>query len=311
MDYDAFNGDADGICALIQLRLCDPRPDALLITGPKRDIELLGRIVARPGDRVTALDISLARNRSHALRLLNEGAYLFYADHHDPGERIAHAALEQHIVTRGEMCTSAIIDHYLGGACREWAAVGAFGDNMLSMGERLTDHDPEPLRELGTLINYNAYGESLSDLHYHPDALYLLLAPYNSPQAFLAEDAEVVPILREGFASDRHVAESGTVLLDTPMAFAVTLPNDPASRRYSGIHGNTLASRHPDRAHAVLTERNGRTYQISIRAPLATRRGAVGLAKQYGGGGREAAAGIDALPAEDLPRFLDSLRSAF
>ena len=26
MDYDVFNGDADGICALIQLRHADPRP---------------------------------------------------------------------------------------------------------------------------------------------------------------------------------------------------------------------------------------------------------------------------------------------
>ncbi len=33
MDYDIFNGDADGICALHQLRLHDPRPDAMLITG--------------------------------------------------------------------------------------------------------------------------------------------------------------------------------------------------------------------------------------------------------------------------------------
>ena len=311
MDYDAFNGDADGICALLQLRLHDPRPDALLVTGPKRDIELLGRILAQPGDRVTALDISLSRNRTHALRLLEEGASIFYADHHDLGERIEHPELEQHIVTRGEMCTSAIIDRHLDGAHREWAAVGAFGDNMHSMGERLTEHDPEPLRELGILINYNAYGESLSDLHYHPDALYLLLAPYRTPQAFLAADTDVLPTLREGFRSDRRVAESGTVLLDTPSAYAVTLPDGPASRRYSGIHGNTLASQHPDRAHAVLTERDGDTYQISLRAPLRNRRGAVGLAKQFGGGGREAAAGIDALPASDLPRFLDSLRSAF
>jgi len=44
MDYDVFNGDADGICALIQLRRADPKPDATLITGVKRDIELLERV---------------------------------------------------------------------------------------------------------------------------------------------------------------------------------------------------------------------------------------------------------------------------
>ena len=58
MDYDVFNGDADGICALIQLRRADPKPDATLITGVKRDIELLQRVPSGEGSRVTALDIS-------------------------------------------------------------------------------------------------------------------------------------------------------------------------------------------------------------------------------------------------------------
>ena len=39
MDYDVFNGDADGIISLVQLRLSDPR-DAELVTGRKRDIKL-------------------------------------------------------------------------------------------------------------------------------------------------------------------------------------------------------------------------------------------------------------------------------
>jgi hypothetical protein len=41
--YDVFNGDADGICALHQLRLANPR-DAVLLTGVKRDIALLQRV---------------------------------------------------------------------------------------------------------------------------------------------------------------------------------------------------------------------------------------------------------------------------
>jgi hypothetical protein len=38
MQYDVFNGDADGICALVQLRLAKPI-QSNLITGVKRDIE--------------------------------------------------------------------------------------------------------------------------------------------------------------------------------------------------------------------------------------------------------------------------------
>ena len=40
--YDVFNGDADGICALQQLRLQFPR-EAERISGLKRDIDLLRR----------------------------------------------------------------------------------------------------------------------------------------------------------------------------------------------------------------------------------------------------------------------------
>ena len=47
MYYDVFNGDADGICALHQLRLAEPRPTAELVTGVKRDIRLLHGLPGR------------------------------------------------------------------------------------------------------------------------------------------------------------------------------------------------------------------------------------------------------------------------
>jgi hypothetical protein len=67
--FDVFNGDADGICALHQIRLAEPA-ESELVTGVKRDIELLKRVKAGTGDLVTVLDISLDRNRSALLRLL-------------------------------------------------------------------------------------------------------------------------------------------------------------------------------------------------------------------------------------------------
>ena len=53
---DAFNGDADGIFALFQLRLTEPR-DGQLVTGVKRDINLLSEFTAGKDDKVTARDI--------------------------------------------------------------------------------------------------------------------------------------------------------------------------------------------------------------------------------------------------------------
>ncbi len=43
--FDVFNGDADGICALLQLRLANPL-ESILVTGVKRDIRLLQRVDA-------------------------------------------------------------------------------------------------------------------------------------------------------------------------------------------------------------------------------------------------------------------------
>ena len=54
--YDVFNGDADGICALLQLRQAEPI-QSQLITGVKRDIKLLAKVDAVQGDQVNVLDV--------------------------------------------------------------------------------------------------------------------------------------------------------------------------------------------------------------------------------------------------------------
>jgi hypothetical protein len=53
--FDVFNGDADGICSLLQLRLAAPI-DSVLVTGVKCDTGLLPRVIAQPGDIVTVFD---------------------------------------------------------------------------------------------------------------------------------------------------------------------------------------------------------------------------------------------------------------
>lgn len=62
MNYDIFNGDADGIIALLQLRLDQPK-DAVLVTGVKRDIKLISKIDVQQGDDLTVLDISMERTK--------------------------------------------------------------------------------------------------------------------------------------------------------------------------------------------------------------------------------------------------------
>lgn len=79
--FDVFNGDADGICALHQLRLAKPI-QSTLITGVKRDIALLERVEAKSGDQITVLDVSLDKNHTALEKLLQQGAEVLYFDHH-------------------------------------------------------------------------------------------------------------------------------------------------------------------------------------------------------------------------------------
>ena len=58
LTYDVFNGDADGICALLQLRLAEPA-ETTRITGVKRDITLAYQVPADCRAKVNILDIRL------------------------------------------------------------------------------------------------------------------------------------------------------------------------------------------------------------------------------------------------------------
>jgi hypothetical protein len=69
MHIDVCHGDADGLCAVLQWRL-HAHTTARLITGLKREIELLQRVQAVRGDDVLVCDISIRRNHKALVALL-------------------------------------------------------------------------------------------------------------------------------------------------------------------------------------------------------------------------------------------------
>jgi hypothetical protein len=313
--YDIFNGDADGICALHQLRLEEPRA-ATLVTGVKRDVRLLDRVTATAGDELTVLDISLKANAGGVTRLLGAGARLRYFDHHAPGEIPRHANLRAFIDVAPDTCTSLIVDRYLNGRQRLWAVVAAFGDNLSGPAHRaaadleLDAADLQRLRELGECINYNAYGETVDDLHYPPAELYETLSRYRDPRDFI-EGEPVSEVLKDALADDFDRARAIAPMMATKNAALTILPDAAWSRRIHGLIANQLARRNPQRAHAVLVSENGR-YTVSVRAPLEKPYGADELcAKFETGGGRQAAAGINRLPEADYARFVAEFTRAF
>jgi hypothetical protein len=320
-DFDLINGDADGIFSLLQLRQVEPRPDAELVTGVKRDIKLFPRIADRAvaGDRITALDISMAKNTAGLVQVLEAGADVLYIDHHQTGDIPESDALTVLTSDAKESCTAFLTDGYLKGAKSAWAICGAYGDNFQGLAARIAkarglDVPMGRLRELGELVNYNAYGLTVDDLHFHPAELYRILLDYPGPVEFLEDDHPAFETLKAGYHSDWDIAQSARELDVSDAGQILALPAKPASNRISGLFGNALVDEEPEKAFAVLTELEGETiaYRVSIRAPRGRSTGsAADLASQFGGGGRAAAAGIDHLPSSDLEDFSKAFRKAF
>lgn len=317
MRFDVFNGDADGICALIQLRLAEPA-DAQLVTGIKRDIDLLERVDAQAGDKVVVLDISMEKNLPALQRILEQGAEVFYVDHHRPGDIPDHTSLTALIDTDANVCTSILVDRFLQGRYREWAITAAFGDNLdqaamqLANELSLSETQTEQLKQLGVCLNYNGYGSCVEDLHFPPDELYLEMAAYPSPFDFIKDKALIYQRLIDGYHSDLAHAKNIVPEYGTASAAVFILPDAAWARRISGVFANELANAHPNRAHAILSHNRSGGYLVSVRAPLTNKTGADELCAMFStGGGRKAAAGINHMPIPKLPEFIERFETRY
>ena len=310
--YDVFNGDADGFCALQQLRLARPLA-SIRVTGVKRDIQLLRRVVPEPGDAVTVLDISLDSNREDLARILDAGAEVEYFDHHFSGDVPEHPRLRARLSRSPDVCTSLLVDEFLGGEHRSWALVGAFGDNLDAValrlaGDRFSESELATLSELGRLLNYNSYGRTVEDLHVPPDELFERLHPYRDPLEFATREA-VFRKMRDGFATDMAHAAGLKPEVSEERLSVFVLPNEAWSRRILGPMANELMRRHPGMAVAVLVPNTASCYMVSLRVSGDSPRRADEFCRGFAtGGGRATAGGINHLPRERLVEFVQRLR---
>ena len=257
--FDVFNGDADGLCALHQWRLAHPI-ESELVTGVKRDIALLRYVSTEENvgenDAVCVLDISLDCNRESLLYLLNKGVKVRWFDHHFSGTVPEYPNLRTHINTAANVCTSLLVNQHLQGAFLSWAVVAAFGDNLHDVATHaavplnLRQVQLRQLRHLGECLNYNGYGMMVDDLYFHPAGLYRRMKPFLDPFEFIETDC-AFPMLKEGMDNDiSRAREIRPEFENTDIALFV-LPDKPWSRRVSGLFGNELARAYPSRAHAV------------------------------------------------------------
>ncbi len=325
MHYDVFNGDADGIIALVQLRLAQPK-SSTLITGVKRDISLLKQVAVEDAESVTVLDISMEKNSDALTALLANNVEIFYVDHHRTGEVPESEKLTSLINTDANTCTSLLMNEHLNGQYVNWAITAAFGDNMnqsaitLAQQQGLSEHQQAQLKALGIYINYNGYGRTVDDLHIAPTELYKACLAFTDPLDLINAPNSIFTQLASAYEADMAQAESAEVLADNTICKVVLLADEAWSRRVSGVFGNELANQSPDKAHAVLTLNEkltlnettdldiDATYTVSVRAPLNNKQGADKICIQFPtGGGRAGAAGINQLPKEMLGKFISTV----
>ncbi len=317
MRFDVFNGDADGLCAVQQFRLAFPA-ESELVTGVKRDIALLKKVTANNGDEVNVFDISLDKNREPLASLLTLGVEVKYFDHHFAGEIPADSKLDAYIDTTPDTCTSLIVDQFLNSRFRAWAVVGAFGDNFDDSARRaaeplgLKEDQLSLMRDLGIYLNYNGYGATVEDLHFAPAELSLRMAAFEDPLQFIEREPDVFETLRKGAVDDFAKADTTEPAIVDDKVAVYLFPAEAWARRVSGVFSNQLASANPDRAHALLTELPQGGYVVSVRAPLNKKSGADDLCRQFPtGGGRKAAAGINALPAKMYDEFVAAFKAIY
>ncbi len=310
-----FNGDADGIISQHLMALSGIRP-SLRITGLKRDISLLRQLPPVKAADLYVFDISLAKNHEFLEPLLkNPDLTWEWFDHHEAGPLFHHPRLKTHIHMAPGICTAMIVSRNLARFDVRWVAAASFGDNLpeSSMALLAPLNLPEKaildLKELGELLNYNAYGETEADVLIQPLELALILSAYQDPLIFHRE-AKILPLIRAQKAADELALGELKPVESQGRSSLYLLPAQPWAGRMGAVIANRLATTCPDKAIAILHPLRDGSLRVSIRSPRssgnssASIRSASHLASQFPtGGGRIQAAGINHLPAEEKDRF--------
>ena len=263
------------------------------------------------------LDVSLDVNRAGLIALLDRGVSVRYFDHHFAGEIPAHPGLEAHIDLSPNVCTSLIVDRTLDGRFRPLGDRGRVrrqpdrGGGRARRAVGLAPDVAARLKALGVAINYNAYGETIADLHVPPVELAAEMLPFVDPMEF-AETSAACKRLADGFRDDMELAKRLTPAREAPGAVVFVLPDAAWARRASGTFANDKAKAHDGSAIAIVSPKTDGGYLVSVRVPRDFSVSAEAFCRRFPtGGGRKTAAGINHLPSEELENFATAFEQQF
>ena len=307
-NIDVFNGDSDGIISLLQLEFVDPK-NATLLTGTKRQRNLLKNISPSQAN-LRILDLCLDDNYLKIKEFLSLSSNVFFVDHHKAKNQVKAKNFISHIDISSQTCTALIINKMLKNKYLTWAIAAAFGDNITKTAAQLAkvldlnQKQIDFLKTLGTIINYNSYGIDKSDLHFYPENLYKKLLEYKDPFELLKQKNSIYFELLELYNLDKKALNSVKPHTKNEILNTFILEKSAKSNRISGIFSNLISNQEPKKANLIITFNKDDSYRVSIRAPKDYQLGADLIAKEFKGGGRNAAAGIDFLDKNQLAELI-------
>ncbi len=216
-----------------------------------------------------------------------------------------------------DVCTSILVDRYLGGSHRNWAIVAAFGDSLLEVANAMARsagldlHRTSILEKLGIYLNYNAYGETVADLHFDPVDLAESMLPFTDPLLFAAH-SDTYARLAAGYEEDMCQARRLAPLRQVPGAMLMCLPDEAWARRAIGVFANELMQEQPGCALGILSPKSCGGFTVSVRVPAHSPVSAAEFCRGFDtGGGRKMAGGINHLPESDLDYFAGRFEACF
>ena len=299
--FDVFNGDADGLCALHQLRLAEPA-DAVARHRPEarhRAARARRRRGRRPGHGARRLARPQSRRARAAARARRAGALVRPPPRgRDPGAPAPrgahrHGAGDLHERDRRPAPRRAL--PRVGGRRRVRRQPRAHRRRARRLDR---PRAPASSRRCARSARISTTTPTAT-----PRRTCSSRPPSSTARSRRTPTRCGSPRRRRCVAKLRagRLADMGARSRWRPIGRASTCYPTPTGRDgSSGTLANDLAARAPDRAHAVLVPCPNDGYRVSIRAPRAAPNGCAALAREFAtGGGREAAAGIDHLPVAE------------
>ena len=134
-------------------------------------------------------------------------------------------------------------------------------------------------------------------------ALYKDLHQYQDPFEFIAHTSNF-SLLNESYKEDMAMLDEIRPTCEQRYAAIYVLPSHSWARRISGLLANKLKDQSKDKSFAVLTQKPDGSFVVSVRTADPKNKSASGFCAGFtSGGGRQAAAGINSLPIEELAQF--------